>query len=88
MFTVSGPMGRRLDVDLNGTNVAFVAGTGALPIMDLIGFIARQTLKVSGVDSLVLGDRFKLTVFGRFRDDEKIGQKLMTALSEANPTQF
>lgn len=51
MFTVSGPMGRRLDVDLNGTNVAFVAGTGALPIMDLIGFIARQTLKVSGVDS-------------------------------------
>ena len=41
IFNVSGPMGRPLAVNLNGLNVAFVAGTGVLPLMDLVGFIAR-----------------------------------------------
>jgi len=40
-FKVSGPLGRSLNVDPTGLNVAFAAGTGVLPFMDLAGFIAR-----------------------------------------------
>ena len=46
MLNVSGPMGRSLDVDTAGLNVAFAAGTGILPFMDLIGYISRQTLNL------------------------------------------
>ena len=45
IFNVSGPMGRPLNIQLHRVNVAFVAGTGVLPFMDLVGFIARQTLE-------------------------------------------
>ena len=44
IFNVSGPLGRPLVIDTNGLNVAFVAGTGVLPFMDLVGFITRKTL--------------------------------------------
>lgn len=40
-----------LNVDTNGLNVAFAAGTGVLPFMDLAGFIARKTLQIDNVDS-------------------------------------
>ena len=40
-------MGRSLFIDQNGLNVAFAAGTGILPFMDLIGFLARDTLKIN-----------------------------------------
>lgn len=79
-------MGRPLAINLNGLNIAFVAGTGVLPLMDLVGFVARSTLELSDVDSSVaaLGSRFKLAMCARFRDNEAIGDKLMSALTKAN----
>lgn len=41
LLNVSGPMGSSLNIDPTGLNVAFAAGTGVLPFMDLIGYIAR-----------------------------------------------
>ena len=41
IFNVSGPLGRNLNVCTAGLNIAFAAGTGVLPFMDLVGFIAR-----------------------------------------------
>jgi len=39
-------MGKSLCIDMNGLNVAFAAGTGILPFMDLVGYIARQSLSL------------------------------------------
>lgn len=71
-------------------NIVFVAGTGVLPFMDLIGFIARTTLDCLEHDSgtIALSSSFKLHLIAKFRSEEKIGDKLMKALTQANPTQF
>ena len=42
-------MGHGLDVDLQGVNVAFAAGTGVLPFIDLVGYLARCHLAVKDV---------------------------------------
>ena len=90
IFNVSGPMGRPLAINLNGLNIAFVAGTGVLPLMDLVGFVTRSTLQLSDIDSsaAALGKGFKLAMCARFRDNEAIGDKLMSALTKANESQF
>ena len=51
-------MGHGLDVDLQGVNVAFAAGTGVLPFIDLVGYLARCHLAVKGVDSTSPRDGF------------------------------
>ena len=44
---VSGPLGKNLGVEPAGLNVAFAAGTGVLPFMDLVGFIGRHTAGIT-----------------------------------------
>ena len=44
-------MGKSLTVDPAGLNIAFVAGTGVLPFMDLAAFVARHTIGVSKIDT-------------------------------------
>jgi len=44
VFEVMGPLGKGLKVSPTGTHIAFVAGTGALPFMDLIGRLALANL--------------------------------------------
>ena len=51
IFRVSGPLGKSLTVDPAGLNVAFVAGTGVLPFMDLAAFVARHTIGMSKIDT-------------------------------------
>ena len=53
-FRVSGPMGKNLNVDIASLNVAFCAGTGILPFMDLVGFIARETINLKKFDTVEL----------------------------------
>lgn len=84
LFRVSGPMGRSLAVDKNGLNVAFAAGTGVLPFMDLIGYLARQTLAIDGIDSESLGADFFLWFNVRLNSDEAVGDELLSALAQAN----
>lgn len=46
LFKVTGPIGKGLDFSENGTHIAFVAGTGILPLMDFVAFVARKVLKI------------------------------------------
>ena len=57
-FRVSGPMGKNLNIDTASLNVAFCAGTGILPFMDLVGFMARQTLNLTKFDTINLQKSF------------------------------
>ena len=88
VFLVSGPMGQGLDVDLSGVNVAFAAGTGVLPFIDLVGYLARSHLGVTGVDSTSPSDGFFFWLNVRMGAHEAIADELMTRLGNAIPGQF
>ena len=79
-------MGHSLNVDLSGVNVAFAAGTGVLPFIDLVGYLARSHQGVQGVDSTKPGDGFLFWFNVRVSADEAIGDELMTALASATPS--
>ena len=51
-------MGKNLNIDTASLNVAFCAGTGILPFMDLVGFMARQTLNLTKFDTINLQKSF------------------------------
>ena len=85
ILNVSGPMGRSLDVDATGLNVAFAAGTGVLPFMDLVGYISRQTLNLEAqIDRQKLDPNFFLWFVVRTNSSEAIGHDLLQALEKAN----
>ena len=44
MFQVIGPIGKSLDHSGFGAHVAFVSGTGILPLIDFVAFVARKVL--------------------------------------------
>ena len=88
LFRVSGPLGKSLTVDPAGLNVAFVAGTGVLPFMDLAAFVARLTIGMSNIDSQRLEQSFMFWVVAGFREKEKIGDGFLKALADANAAQF
>jgi|APCry1669189241_1035207.scaffolds.fasta_scaffold47007_1 hypothetical protein len=44
LFKVIGPMGKSLGHSSDGTHVAFVGGTGILPILDFVAYVARKVL--------------------------------------------
>jgi len=88
VLQVSGPMGHGLSVDLKSVNVAFAAGTGVLPFMDMVGYIARHTLGLDGVDSSKPADGFQFWFNVRCSAHEAIADELMSALATANPSMF
>lgn len=47
-FKIKGPLGRGLNIEkgASGTYVAFAAGTGVLPFMDLVAHLARKKLSL------------------------------------------
>ena len=66
-------MGTGLNIKRDGTYLAFVAGTGILPFMDLIALMAK-----GGSD---LGSKFKLTLFASFHTRaDALGIELLEAL--------
>ena len=82
-------MGKCLGVDPAGLNIAFTAGTGILPFMDLIGFIARHTANVTQFDTSRLSSKsFHFWCNVRAKPTEKIGDELLSALSKANSDMF
>jgi hypothetical protein len=44
LFRVIGPMGKSLGHSTYGTHIAFVGGTGILPFLDFVAFVARKVL--------------------------------------------
>lgn len=77
-----------MNVDTNSLNVAFAAGTGVLPFMDLVGFISRQTLGIDNVDTVSLGSGFHFWFSVRLSTQEPIGDELLSALAERDTTTF
>jgi len=78
-------MGRALDVDLQGVNIAFGAGTGVLPFMDLVGYVARHSLGVTSMDESSPGQDFFFWLSVRMSAQEAIGDELLSALTEHSP---
>ena len=86
---VSGPLGKNLGIEPSGLNVAFAAGTGILPFMDLVGFIARHTVNLTQFDSARLApNTFHFWCNVRANSYEKIGDDLLQAVATANPEMF
>lgn len=92
LFQVSGPIGRSLNIDTAGLNIAFVAGTGILPFMDLVSYVARRTLDLQNVDSAskesLLDKGFHLWMCSRMNPREPIGHELLSSLATCNKSQF
>ena len=66
-------MGKNLDIQKSGLHVAFAAGTGVLPFMDLVGLIALKNLGLSQylgeADNIEAGFKLKLFVSFQSRAD-------------------
>lgn len=43
-YEIKGPMGKGLDLQRDGVHLAFTAGTGILPFLDLVAFLIRENL--------------------------------------------
>ena len=60
-------MGKGLDIQAEGTHIAFSAGTGCLVFVDLVAHLIRKNLGLLGADEETqLGDKFKLVMFMSF----------------------
>ena len=67
-----GPMGKGLRPSRSGLHIAFSAGTGVLVFMDLIAYLSRQELGISGgelAQDKLLGPGFKFTLYASFSSE-------------------
>ena len=79
-------MGKSLQLQNNGTYVAFASGTGVLPFMDAIGYLilslVSQNQNYTDLYSEFPESSFKLIMFSVFRDDqEAVGLDLLQGLT-------
>jgi len=96
-FEIKGRMGLSLGVQPEGTHIAFAAGTGILPFIDLVAHLLLVLVSGngtavnsdSGADLLqgsanrVNPDTFKLVLYTSFLDEEEaVGLELIVALQE------
>ena len=71
VYEVQGPMGKGLDIQPEGTHIAFSAGTGCLVFVDLVAHLVRKNLGLLGADEETqVGDKFKLVLFMSFPKKE------------------
>jgi hypothetical protein len=97
IFEIKGRMGLSLGVQSQGTHIAFAAGTGILPFIDLVAHLLLVLISGngtavnsdSGADLLqgsanrVNPDTFKLVLYTSFLDEEEaVGLELIAALQE------
>lgn len=62
---IEGPLGRGLQPDLNGTNIAFSGGTGCLTFIQLVAAISKSVLGAQ--DGPEFGPNFKLILYLSFQ---------------------
>ena len=43
-FIIKGPMGKGLDIQPAGVHIAFTAGTGILPVIDLVAYLLKLNI--------------------------------------------
>jgi hypothetical protein len=86
-YEVKGPLGQSLQVQKSGLHIAFTAGTGVLPIMDLVLHLLLTTLGLNKSLGVGTGDevgpdfRLRLYVSHRTRK-EAIALDLLEAIHE------
>jgi hypothetical protein len=74
-YEVKGPLGENLGVEKEGLHIGFTAGTGVLPLMDLVGHILfkrlglNERLGVKPGDEV--GENFKFKLYVSFRNREE-----------------
>jgi NAD(P)H-flavin reductase len=70
-FEVKGPLGESLGVHKSGLHLAFTAGTGVLPFLDLIAHMVYTSLGINERIGVQAGDHverdFKLKLYVSFR---------------------
>ena len=85
VYEVRGPLGEPLGVKKAGVHVAFTAGTGVLPLMDLVAHVFYTALGINNKIGVSLDDQvgpdfsFKLYVSFRSRK-EAVGLELLEAI--------
>lgn len=79
-------MGKGLQLDPEGTCVAFVGGTGVLVFLDLVALMIRHSLGLvpTGQASLIdEGSKFKFVLFASFHSrEEAVGIELLEGLRD------
>ena len=79
-------MGKSLNIHSDGVHMAFGAGTGVLPFMDLVAQVAFYNLGIEqlmGAKQERLTDHFKLRFYVSFQSrKDSIGLELLEALHE------
>ena len=82
-FMLKGPMGKDLGFYPRGVHVAYVAGTGILPFIDLIAFIVRKNLNLlRDFEKEMITEDFKLILHVAFRSrSESIAMSLIEMLA-------
>jgi len=65
VLVIKGPLGKGLGITPNGTYIAFVAGTGVLPFMDLAAHLVRKFLNLldNGENHMIDPNGFKLILY-------------------------
>lgn len=83
-FKISGILGKGLGLQKFGTHVAFAAGTGCLPFVDLVALLLRVNLGQLDKDSIPFlssGSTFKLVLYISFASrDESLALGLFEGL--------
>ena len=83
-YVIKGPMGKGLDIQPCGVHVAFTAGTGILPFIDLVAHLIRKNLGLLTPDEDKQIDlkNFKFILYVSFSSKQDIiGYKLIKGLS-------
>ena len=75
-------MGKGLDIQAEGTHIAFSAGTGCLVFVDLVAHLVRKNLGLLEADEEAqLGEKFKFVMFMSFpKRDEAIAYDICAGL--------
>ena len=84
-------MGKGLQPCSTGLHIAFAAGTGVLAFIDLVAYLARQTLNIKSGDGqdMQLAPGFKLILYASFASEEEaVGLHLLRAASDAHGDRF
>lgn len=82
IYEVQGPMGKGLDIQPQGTHIAFSAGTGCLVFVDLVAHLVRKNLGLLDSDEeAMLSDKFSFVFFISFpKKEEAIAYDLCVGL--------
>ena len=79
-FEIKGPLGKGLEIKNGGVHIAFTAGTGLLPFIDLVAHLIRKKLnllKENEKDNINDTD-FKFVLYVSFHNEtESIALKML-----------